>query len=206
MATGNGQPRTYIISTETANGVVNSDMLTAEIEADPTVGPLTLDRIDTGGGVLDIYFAAPLSAGEQTALDAVVLAHQGTQTFDTFQFWESNPFQSTALEAFQNAMTQQAQPMAAGPYVIDWYCEMRVVPVGPINSRGNLRFQIDGVSKGNSTVVTDEWIAMCGWDRFFAAEGATPTFTLDWRRDPALGGNDTIEIRKMKIGFQQVTA
>ncbi len=124
----------------------------------------------------------------------------------TFQFWESNPAQSTAAEIWQTAMSRTADPMAAGTYRLSWYCELRVNPVGPVNSDAAARFAVDSSVKGSAYLTTgNDWHAFSGWDRFIATEGQQPVLTMEWRRDPDTGGNDNIEIRKMKLGVELMT-
>jgi hypothetical protein len=120
-----------------------------------------------------------------------------------FQFWESNPMQSTALETWQTALSRTADPMAAGVYRLTWYFELRVNPVGPVNSDAAGRFAVDGNVKGDAYLTTgNDFHAFSGWDRFVATEGQQPVLALEFRRDPDTGGNDNIEIRKMKLGVE----
>lgn len=202
MASGDGTPRTYSIASDTASGVVSPDALTQEIDDDATI-TTALDRIDTAGDVLDIHFVSALSAGEITALDAVVAAHAGAQSFTTFRFEEENAAQTTTLETYQNAATlTPSDGLKKGVYRMSWTCEHRITASGPLNSRVQTRFQIDGTSKGNTASVSEQWEVHSGWDRYFANEGEKPSLTLDYRRDPAVGGNDTVEIRKVRLGIE----
>ncbi|MHC4618504.1 MAG: hypothetical protein ACYTEQ_12215 [Planctomycetota bacterium] len=66
---------TYSISGDTANGIVNSSSLNAEIDASAIV--TSLSYIETSGNVLDIWFVDALSGGDETILDGVVAAHTG---------------------------------------------------------------------------------------------------------------------------------
>jgi hypothetical protein len=82
MASGNGQPRTYDITTETKRGVVALSALTEEIGSD--VGITTdLDFINAESGTCSVYFVSELSAGEITALDVVLAAHEGYSSVGT---------------------------------------------------------------------------------------------------------------------------
>jgi len=66
----------YTISTDTANGAVDSPKLTKEININTSIVP-SVDHIDVIGDVLDVYMAAALDAGEQTELTNTVGAHDG---------------------------------------------------------------------------------------------------------------------------------
>ena len=205
MPSGDGTPRIYSIASDTANGIVNPPLLRNEIDND--AGITTARRNGANGGwktthgdSLEIYFVAALSAGEITALDALMGAHLGTVTSQSFQFWESGPAQSTLSEAWQNAMSKTASPVAAGIYRLTWYFELRVVPVTTLDSAAVARFRVDSSRKGDAHHVTTEWSGFSGWDRIIFDEGETPTLEIDFRREPNQGGDDNVEIRKLKLG------
>lgn len=201
MASGDGQPRTYSIASDTSAGDVAPNLLSQEI-ADDTGITTALDYINTAGDVLDIYFVATLSAGEITALDTLVGAHVATATTRNYQFWESNTATTTTSETFVEKMARTSAAMQAGPYRLSWSFELKVTPVGPLNSRAIARFLVDGNVKNIVCEGKDLYTAYSGWDRYVAVEGETPELSLEIRRDPTLGGNDTIEIRKMKLGIE----
>lgn len=204
MASGDGQPRSYDISAETASGAVNPTVLTKEIEDDTGI-TTALDYINTEGNQLDIYFVSALSAPEITALDALVAAHSGDETSVDFRFLEVNGAQTTTLETFQNAATlTPSNGLAQGAYKLSWTCELRVTVSGSKDSRAHVRFQVDGNTKSNTAGDSEQWQCHSGWDRYFADENEKPTITLDYRRDPALGGDDTVEIRKVRLGIERL--
>lgn len=74
---------TYTISSETANGEVAPEKLREEIW-DSTI-TIAVDSITTNNGTLTIDFKANLSAGEETTLDALVLAHDGVPSVEDVQ-------------------------------------------------------------------------------------------------------------------------
>jgi len=201
MATGTGQPRTYTIATETANGTINQEMLEVEIAADAGI-TTALNYTGTAEGDLDIFFVATLSGAEITALDAVVLAHQGTTTISTWQKWEDNTVQSTTLETWQNALQRTAAAAIGGTYKLEWNFELRLASAGPLNSKAGGRFSSDSNFKGIFHVADEEWVGYSGWDFITLAEGDTPQLKLEFRRDPTIGGNDTAEIRRCKMSIE----
>jgi hypothetical protein len=83
MATGDGTPRTYTISTETANGAVYSDTLETEITAASLSSTLDYIATDSSADSCSVYFLTTLSAGDQTTLDGVLLAHTGVAPSST---------------------------------------------------------------------------------------------------------------------------
>ena len=66
---------TYSRSGDFPNQQVNSSALTHEIMASSIT--VAVDYINTYGDIVDIYMKSALSGAEETALDAVVAAHQG---------------------------------------------------------------------------------------------------------------------------------
>jgi len=67
---------TYSISGDFPNQKVNTTSLTIEINESSII--TALDHINTSGDVCDVWFVDALSGAEETELDAVVAAHQGT--------------------------------------------------------------------------------------------------------------------------------
>jgi len=207
MASGTGtaaDPRLYNIATETANAKVNDSMLADEIIV---LGlSVTFAYVGTAGGTLSVVFDAALSAGDIISLDAAVLAHQGLTLSPAFRMFESVAIQSTSLQTYQVALSQTpATPLSGGAYRIAWYCEMRVVPSGPLNSQGQARMRFNTDLLGVSVMVSEEWTAFSGWARKAGLpDGATPTLELSFRREPTLGGNDAIEIRELRMSFEKM--
>lgn len=66
---------TYSIANDTLNGAVIGAQLKSEIELSSIT--VALDRIDTSGDVLNVFFKAVLSAGEVTTLTGLVNSHDG---------------------------------------------------------------------------------------------------------------------------------
>jgi hypothetical protein len=98
-------------------------------------------------------------------------------------------------------MSQTASPVAAGIYRLSWYFELRVVPVTTLDSAAVARFRINSSRKGDAYQASTEWSGFSGWDRIIFDEGEAPLLEIDFRREPNQGGNDNVEIRKLKIGI-----
>jgi len=194
---------TYSIASDTANGVVNSSVLINEIDADPGI-TTELDgyRVDTSNDVLDIYFVTALSGSEVTALNAVVLAHQGVATSPVWQKWEDGGSQGTTSENWTTAMQRTAMAVSGGTYRISWNYELRIVATGAVNSKAASRVKVDGSIKGFFFAADEEWIGYSGWDFKKFTAGETPQILIEFRRDPTVGGNDTIEIKRVKISIE----
>ena len=65
---------TYTIAA-TSNGIVNTTRLAAEV-AQSSIGP-AVDRVDTAGNLINIYFTGTLTLEEVTSLGGVVSSHDG---------------------------------------------------------------------------------------------------------------------------------
>lgn len=208
MPSGTGSPtdpRIYSIAVDTLNGAADLTTLLIEIQADAGITTaLDSNHIEATGDVLSVFFVTALSAGELTALDAVVAAHTGVAASVDFQFWESNPSQSTSLETPQPGLSRTAPAMTGGIYEVKYNCELRIVPTGPVNSKARAQFSTDANIKGSHAVVETEWSTFSGWDRQVLSTGDAPVFLIEFWRDPTVGGNDSIEIRKMRIGLELV--
>lgn len=128
-----------------------------------------------------------------------------TKEFGYVQVWESNLPQSTDLETWVEAMSRVTKALHEGTYRISWYFELRVATVGPqLDSRAAAQFLIDGNIKGSAVTELDDWVPVCGFDRYAASAAETPDLSIEFRRDPAIGGNDNIEVRKMRIGIEEI--
>lgn len=191
--------------TDTVDDAVNISLLTNQIDADAAIGvpvdPTEAMDVGTEAGKLDIYMADALTAPQKTALDATVAAHQATVTLLAYRYWESAAVQSTPSGSWQEAFSKVATPTTQGEYLISWYAEMRVIP-GLAASAGEAQLRVDGSVRSSAYCVTEAWTGFSGWDRMFMGEGDTPTLDIRYRRAPELGGDGTIEIRRLKMGME----
>lgn len=201
MATGDGQPRTYDVSDplDVAAGSVNIDQLGVEISVDIGLVGVTLDFMNQNGDILDIFFLTVLDAGQIAALDALLLAHTPEILSPDYQFLESNPAQSTVSDTYIEALAFTPLPLQAGNYIVSYSIEIRIVPTGAVNGVGQARFRIGAANRGTFAWYHEEWNQFAGWDKITAVAGREPDLELQIRR---LGGNDTIEYRRMKIGIE----
>jgi hypothetical protein len=194
---------TYDIATETLNGQVDSGVLQTEILAGPFTGFL---YIGTGDGYCDCFFDPALSGEDETVLDGYLAVHDGYSTTAEFQFWEKNPQTTTTSETFVETFSRTANTLSVGIYRLSWYFEMKVTADGAINSNGMGQFLVDANVKGSCNMRREEWHAFSGWDRYVASEGDAPVLSFEMQRDPTEAGNDTIAMRKMKLGIEYMGA
>lgn len=79
---------TYSIENDTANGEVNLDSLTNEINVSSII--TALDYCDSVLDVLDVYFKSELSTEDETTLNSIVSAHTGEAPSYTAEVLVSN--------------------------------------------------------------------------------------------------------------------
>ena len=188
-------------------GGIKAGRLHRELNADVAITTVidSVTEDSKGSAGFTVTAAGILGAGEITAMDAAITAHVVTVFNSKFQMWESSPVKLTALTTYQSAMSRTAQALVAGTYRVQWYWEMRLVTTGPQDSKAQARFQFGGVVKCNHSTIEEDWQAVSGWDRVEnVADGDTPTFDIEYRATPA--GNDSAEIRRMKMSFELVPA
>ena len=88
----------FVISTDTANGVVDLDSLTLEIAASSIT--VALDNLTRSGDALGVWFKAGLTQAQQTTLAVVVAAHAGTPGDDEPRDDMGNPVVTTYAFAY----------------------------------------------------------------------------------------------------------
>ena len=153
---------------------------------------------------LTLAFDIALTGPEKTALDGIVAAHQGVPTTSEYKSYESNPAQTNGTTSFIVAITQTTPALREGSYIFGWQCQMELIEVGgAINSRGIVQFQIDGNTENTSSWFQDAPHTLSGSTRVIVQEGDTFTITLRYRRDPDLGGDDTIQVSKLKMDYER---
>jgi len=121
-----------------------------------------------------------------------------------WQKWENNAAQQTLVEAWQTAFQRTALKVAGGQYKLSWSFSMRLVASGALDSKAQARFLLDGSPLGINVHDDTEWQRFSGWDFRPFTEGDTPVLTMEFQRDPTLGGNDTVEIRRIKMALQRI--
>ena len=204
MSTVNGNDVIYDIATETPNGAVAGSKLRQEILNTVTITtPLESVSVDNDADCI-VRFTAPPPAPEVTILDGVLAAHDGIEPTATFKFKEENIAQSNATALWQTALTYDPPELQEGQYIISWQCELRVVPVGALDSAASLRVQVAGVNKHLGHWPFEDWTTVSGYERQRFLAGERPNLMVEFRQDPQVGGDDTIEIRRVKIGLARL--
>lgn len=116
-----GDPRIYTMATETANGSVNNTALIDECSNDATIGALVQSNMgtDEAADKLSVAFTTTPTAGEITALDAVVLAHTGAAlAAPTMEVSGTDTISTTSTtDVLATGMTITPP---AGDYLVSW--------------------------------------------------------------------------------------
>lgn len=189
MASGTN-PRVYTISSETANGSVNSDMLTAEIEGDGAI-TTALSHIDTASGQAFIYFDGDLSGAEQTALDAVVAAHQGVATTFAVKVTASNEESTNSTTTPADKLNSSVSALKSGSYLITWHCEIKTDTADTSGVRATLL--LASTERSEDNWAKTQWHVFSGVAVQTFADGDTPQLQLQFAR---IGAAATVSIRR----------
>jgi len=90
----------------------------------------TLDRIMTTGDALDIYFVNPLSGGDETILNTVVVDHDVYNSDVPFPTGQGDEFgiddseSTTSSKNYQEKLRYGSSRLPAGKYEIKWSFEL----------------------------------------------------------------------------------
>lgn len=199
---------TYSVAADTATGVLNSSLLSQEIQDSSMTQPAKddLSGINTSGDVLQIVFLNAISTGagsDKEKLDAVVLAHTGaTTTTDTQRAQDFATVQTNATTTWQNALSLVCPPLVAGVWAVDVRCELRLQNEADFSSGGpdraaDARLTIDGANRANWLTPWQDFDNKQASDVLSFVEGDTPTLNLDFRRR----GTDTAEVTRCIINL-----
>ncbi len=198
----------YSIAGDTATGVLNSSLLTQEIQDSSMTQPAKddLTGINTSGDDLDIVFANALSTGagsDKEKLDAVVGAHAGTTTTtDTQRAQDFSTVSTNATATFQDALTLVCDPLVAGNWAVATRCELRLQTQADFSSGGpdraaDAQLLIDGVNRVNWMTPWQDFENKQAADVLSFNEGDTPTLKIQFRRR----GTDTAEVTRCIINL-----
>ena len=166
-----------------------------ELEDVPITGLLSVARY---GDAITVT----ADSGQQSQIDTVVSAHNSASTSSGNQYWEDDDLGSDVLEAWVTVMTQTTAPLSAGRYRVEWQAELRLNRVGPIDSRAIAQLLIDGTDVSQGSHDGGAFDTKGGHDYITVKEGDAPVLDIRFRRAPTPGGNDTAEIRRIKLSIE----
>lgn len=189
---------TYSVSGDFPNQKVNSNQLTQEIEASAIA--TVLDCININEDVCDIWFVDALSGGDQTILNGIVAAHQGTETSGATQTVTRWAQSTTTDNDYQVKATLNSQPLRKGMYQITWNAEMRLL-VGGMSCLVEVVLTVDNQPVAEQNWGLQHWMHFGGTFAFSFNEADEPVIVLKFR---VIGtGGDTACIRRGHISLIQ---
>jgi len=121
----------FSISGDTLNGKVNNSDLAEEIRSSSI--SIALDRVDTSGDDLNIVFKDELSGSDETTLDSIVGAHEGSepipdvQAVSEYQEGTQGLYQCRGI-AFDVPAGEEASQVISWPFQIR-LCTLRCKPL-----------------------------------------------------------------------------
>jgi len=183
---------TYSISGDFPNQKVNSTILTKEIEGSAIV--TALDYIFTSGDECDIWFDDALSGGDQTILDGLVAAHQGTDTTDAPQTVTSEEESISTTTEYRDKINSTLDPVTGGTYRVAWSYEVKTS--NSSSTRIETRIEVDGIEYCTDNWIKNRWRYSSGEAYIEFNSGDTPQVKLQFK---AQGRQGAAYIRRATI-------
>ena len=126
----------FTISTSFPNGIVATDRLSQEIQLSTII--TALDHIDTVGDNCQVVFKDALSGGDETTLNGLVAAHDGTPLPNKAQTIQDNGAAVVAVSGLEGSETIQATHNFSDRTT--WFADSARITEGLFNSGNNLTF------------------------------------------------------------------
>lgn len=191
---------------DTADGLLNSSLLQQQIidsSIDTGVNPLIGINGDDTALTFVVMFTDPLSGADETVLDGVVAAHEGTPFVEKTQSVESVGQSDTGLNTLQDKINQTSGPLSPGKYLLTCYCELK--------TDGTANAGVEGqVSIAGAVISEDNW-DLAQWHAYQCSgvfevtavqAGLKPVFMLQYRR---IGAAATVSIRRARASLSPLT-
>lgn len=206
----------YSVSADTAvpagppeNGLINGAQLRQAIEDSSMSAPAISDYLgpNQSGDVLGIVFANAISAGDKTLLDAVMLAHPGTVTFDDPKRVRMDPFNDPLTQddaTFTTKLQLVCPPVKKGVWALSIRGELALNPAadfsgGGADSAADMIVLIDGVERVMWVTAFSDFDNKAVSDDLDLAEAATPDIEIQIRRRSATARD--AELRRAVISM-----
>lgn len=192
---------TYSISDDFPNETVAPEVLTDEINTSESISE-TVDHIHIKNDDCDIWMSAALDGAEQTALNAIVAAHQGESYQQLFSGHAESEGESTTSSESYIEKINHNDTYEAGDYLINWFAEMQC-SAGNTIAKLRLKFNDEIIAEShydpNSSETGDNWkfTSFCGFKRKTITAG-THTIKMEF-----CGTNDnkSVTIRRARINI-----
>jgi len=187
---------TYSISEDFPNQKVNSTLLSKEIDGSAIV--TALYYIFTTGDVCDIWFDDALSGGDQTILDGLVAAHQGTDVSDTPQTVTDEAESISTTTEYRDKIDATLDPLIDGAYRVAWSYEVKTSNSSA--TRVETRIEVDGIEYCCDNWIKNRW-RYCSGEAFIDFNtGDTPHIKLQFK---AQGKQGAACIRRASVSLMK---
>lgn len=201
---------TYSIQDDTLAGSLNSGLLSDEIENSAVVDSVTvLDKINTRGDVLDIYFNVALDSGQVGELDTVVSDHDGnTSVFVDTLFSASEGESTTSSTDFVDKLTVTITIDVPSAILCTQYAEFGNITNNKQSEIRAIHIDPDQVETVKSEItssfnITDNWACFPPFYCIDSAAVGIHTFKIQYRTVTTQAGA-TARIRHARIHLQRI--
>lgn len=169
----------------TATGTANANVLKQELEDASLSVPV--NDVVVQGTTITITLSGNASDADETAVDAVIAAHDGAG-FDAVPkttFSEAEVSDDTGSEVEKVGLS--VGPMEAGTYLLGWYMEMATTTnTGTSGAQGHMYVTKNGgsaIERGQHSVGENQWDSgMSGSVPFTVVDGESYSFSLTFER------------------------
>lgn len=203
----------YTPATDITAGSVDLAILETDIANEPLITTQltgSYGEPDAQGNpneTIFLEFEADLSAGEKTALDAVVLSHDPTPFIggsENAEDYSDASVQTENAGVWTEAVNVTTARLAAGRYRLAWTWELKLGAV-EANSWLEARISVDGSVVGNDVWNAPVWEGYSSFIYGAIPDGERRTVVVEFRKRGNTGGaTTTAEIRRIRIGYELV--
>lgn len=189
----------YSVTNDFPNQAVDLTVFQLEIEASSITA--TVEGVTINGDDVTIDFDTDLTVDEETTLDGVVAAHQGTGLVEGVQRAQANAEQTNATTTNATAVELQSGPLKAGDYLVSWYCEISME--SDIDGSG-IFCQVlwNGVERAFDSTAQSNYTSFSGAVVVPSNDLDAPALDIVFRR---VGAANTARIRRCRVSISPLT-
>jgi hypothetical protein len=174
---------------DTPNDRVNKDILNQELsEASLSVSVL---GISISGTDIRIDLSGNASVDDETAINSVIAAHQGSDFSTTTQSSFSEAASSDDTNGIIEKTALSTGLLPAGTYLMSWYMELATTTTtGTTGARGFLNVSKNGaaaVERAQSNNDLNQWVPMSGSLPVTVVDGDSYSMSLSFQRIGIVG-------------------
>ena len=190
---------TYSVQNDFPNHRVNPSILTDEIKASSIV--TVLDCISVSGDDCDIWFADALSSPEETALDAVVAAHNGAPYPEAVEQYEESADESqTSSTEWADKVEISTPSFPPGDYIVSWSAELKS---SKISNDCEVQVLANDVVVCAGSHDTRCWLPCSGFSKVTLSGIGTIVVKMQYRKSTAAAPQVAAYIRRATLRITQ---